>query len=401
MKFDPNAFEILQERGFFHTISHEKELKGALGKGPITFYLGFDPTADDLHIGNVFALQAFKILQDCGHRGIILLGGATAQIGDPSYKNDMRKLMETSDVDSNVSAIKKVLSRFIDVSITEFVNNADWTRQRGYIEFMREVGTHFNVARMLANECYKVRMQAGGLTFFEMGYMLIQAHDFIHLNDKYGCTLQIGGSDQWGNILAGVELSRKMALKSGEPRPPMFAFCYPLLTTADGKKMGKTEKGALWINQSKTSVYDVFQYFMNVADEDVERLLRYFTLIPINKIKSMCTDIVGAKKSMAFEITKKIHGEQAAAEAQNMAQQLFSGSGSDAPSETIKTHTRQLVDILALTSIIKSKREARELLESGAIQIDGERVTDINATIKKDDFLVKKGKKTFLRVVIS
>jgi len=399
MKFNPNAFEILRERGFIQMTSHEDELKQALAK-PITFYWGIDPTASEVHIGTAYGLQAFKILQDCGHRGILLLGGATGQIGDPSLKDDIRKMMQTSEIDSNVTAIQKSLSRFIDVKNTIFVDNADWIRPRGYVDFMQEVGTHFTVSEMLSKECYKNRL-GKGLTFLEMGYILMQAYDFLHLNDKYGCTLQIGGSDQWGNILAGVELSRKMSLKNGEPRQPIFALCWSLLTKSDGQKMGKTEKGTLWISSDRTSVYDFYQYFINVDDADVERLLLSFTMLPVHEIKTMCkTDIIVAKKLMAFEVTKRIHGEAATQQAKNQSEQLFSGSGSDAPTETIKAGTKNLVDILALTSIIKSKREARELIESGAIQIDGEKVSDINSVINKKEFLVKKGKKTFLKIIL-
>lgn len=404
-QFNPNAFEILQERGFVQITSHETELTAALKKGPVTFYLGIDPTADDIHIGHFFALLVFKILQDCGHNGILLLGGATAQIGDPSFKDDMRKLMSANELDKNVEDIKNMLKRFIDVGKTTFVNNADWTRPLGYIDFMREVGTHFNVAKMLANECYKVRLREGGLTFFEMGYMLMQAYDFVHLNNKYGCTLQIGGSDQWGNILAGVELGRKMSLTGGKERPTMFGLANPLLTKSDGQKMGKTEKGVLWVSPNKTSVYDFYQYFVNAADTDVERLLTFFTMIPIPEIKLMCKkDIVSAKRLMAYEITKRIHGEQATQQAQEQSLQLFSGTGNDAPTETITVNSYStavnIVELISLTSIIKSRREARELIESGAIQIDGEKITDVNALINKKEFLIKKGKKTFLKVII-
>lgn len=400
-QFNPNAFEILQERGFIQITSHEAELKAALKKGPVTFYLGIDPTADNIHIGTVFVLQVFKILQSCGHRGLLLLGGATGEIGDPSFKDGMRKLMPQNEIDKNVAAIKKIIRNFINVDETIFVNNADWTRPRGYIEFMREVGTHFNVNKMLANECYKIRLKEGGLTFFEMGYMLMQANDFVHLNETYGCTLQIGGTDQWGNILAGVELGRKLSLKDGKERPEMFGLSNPLLLKADGQKMGKTEKGVLWVTQDKTSVYDFYQYFVNIADADVERLLTAFTLIPLAEIKAMCQkDIIAAKKLMAFEVTKLVHGETVTKQAQEQSANLFSGSGRDAPSEIITTESRNIVDILSLTSIIKSKREAREFIESGAIHIDGEKISDTNQTIDKKEFLIKKGKKTFLKVTI-
>ena len=390
-----NVFDILKERGFIHTVSHEKELREALGKGPITFYLGIDPTADDLHIGHFFAVRVFSILQSFGHKGILLLGGATGQIGDPSDKNDMRKLMTTKIIDDNVASIKNVLTRFINLNKTTFVNNADWTRNQSYLEFMQNVGTHFNVSDMLSKDCYKNRL-GNGLTFFEMGYMLLQAYDFIHLNNTYGCTLQIGGTDQWSNILAGVELGRKMSLENGKSRPAMMGLCNPLLTKSDGTKMGKTEKGALWITPEKCSPYDFYQYFINVDDRDVEKLLKFFTMIPITEITQMCkTDIIGAKKLMAFEITKLIHGEQIA------TQQINANftTGENAPTETINTTDRNIVDVLSQTSVISSKREAREFIQSGAISINGERVDNVN-TVLPDSFLLKKGKKTFIKITL-
>ena len=411
MEFNKNAFELLQDRGFIHSVSHEKELKKML-ETPTTFYLGIDPTADNLHIGHFFALQMFKILQDHGHKGILLIGNATAMIGDPSFKNDMRKLMTREEVEHNAREINGILHRFIALdgpNPAKVVHNADWIRKFGYLEFMRLVATHMNVSEMLSKDCYKNRLGAG-LTLLEMGYMPMQAYDFVHLNQQYNCTLQIGGSDQWANILAGVDLARKMSYSQCEsnqtPRPITVALCCPLLTKADGTKMGKTEKGVLWVNRDKTSVYDCYQYFLNVFDEDVERLLRFFTMISVADIKKMCaTDIVAAKKLMAFEVTKKMHGEQAAKEAQATAQQLFSGSndGENAPTEKITAPRGCLVvDALAMTSIIKSKREAREFIEAGAILIDNQKVTDVSAKLdpNKTEFLIKKGKKTFLKITL-
>ena len=293
MEFKNNAFEELTNRGFVFQTTHLEETKKLLSSGPITFYLGIDPTADDLHIGHFFGLQMFRILQDCGHRGIVLIGGATAMIGDPSFKSDMRKLLTKEEVDRNAREIRGLLSRFIRLDGENpaiIVNNADWLRQVGYVDFMREVGIHFNVAQMLSADAYKKRLENGGLTFFEMGYMLMQAYDFVHLNDKFNCVLQIGGSDQWGNILAGTRLSRKMSLKNGEERPLMMGFTCPLLTNANGIKMGKTEKGTLWVSREKSSVFDFDQHFVNCLDEDVERLLRFFTKLDIEDIKKMCRD---------------------------------------------------------------------------------------------------------------
>jgi len=398
VNFNPNAFEILKERGFIQLTSHEEELKAALRKGPVTFYLGIDPTANNLHIGHCFPLLVFKILQDHGHKGILLLGDATAAVGDPSFKNDMRKMLSKGELEQNANSIEKTLGRFIDIDKTTIVRNGDWHNNMNAIWFMQTVGAHFTAARMLSHECFKSRAD---LTFFELSYMLLQAYDFVHLNNEYNCTLQIGGTDQWANILAGVDLGRRMAFRDGKQRPLMMAFCNPLLANYEGVKMGKTEKGALWVNPDKTPPYELYQYFLNVSDLDVEKLLTFYSCLPVAEIKQKCkADIIAAKKLMAFEVTKKIHGEVAAKKSQEMAEQLFSGVGTDAPVEKVKAESKVLVDILALTSIIKSKREARELIESGAIQIDGERVTDIGATIDKREFLVKKGKKTFLKVVI-
>ena len=409
MGFNKNAYEILEERGFIALASHREETKKLLSEKPITFYFGIDPTADELHIGHFFAFQMFRILQDCGHRGILLLGGATAMIGDPSFKSEVRTLLAQEQVARNIDGIKKTLKHIVNLDGENpaiIVNNADWTLKRGYVEFMREVGSHFNVARMLAAECYKIRMQEGGLTFFEMGYMLMQANDFVHLNDKYGCVLQLCGSDQWGNVVAGVELSRKMSNKNGEERPLMVGLGCPLLTKSDGTKMGKTEKGALWLNKDKTSVYEFFQYFSNVNDADVEKLFRCFTMIPIAEITKMCKeDIVKAKKVMAFEVTKKLHGAAEAEKARATAEQLFSGAAAEnTPMEVINIgRGASVVDALALTSIIKSKREARDLITAGGILIDGEKVTDTEARLDatKTEFLVKKGKKTFLKIKLT
>ena len=365
-KFKNNAFEILEERGFVFQTTHLEETKRILKKGPITFYLGIDPTADDLHIGHFFALQMFKILQECGHRGVLLIGGATAMIGDPSFKSDMRKLLTKEDVDRNVREINSILHRFINVEGENpaiIVNNADWIRGRNFIDFMREVGVHFNVAQMLSADAYKKRLEAGGLTFFEMGYMLMQAFDFVHLNDEFNCVLEIGGSDQWGNIIAGVDLSRKMANKEGNKRPQMMGLTCPLLTNANGVKMGKTEKGTLWVSRNKSSSFDFFQHFVNCLDEDVERLLRFFTKIPVCEIESMCSkDIVNAKKKMAFEVTKLVHGEEEALKVLKTSEELFSKKNiNDENMPTIELQIKEnsinAIDFIAMSGIVNSKSE--------------------------------------------
>jgi len=411
-KFKDNAFELLEERGFIFQTTHLEETKKILKEGPITFYLGIDPTADDLHIGHFFALQMFKILQECGHRGVLLIGGATAMIGDPSFKSDMRKLLTKEEVDRNAREINSILHRFIDVDGDNpaiIVNNADWIRSKSYVEFMREVGVHFNVATMLSADAYKKRLEQGGLTFFEMGYMLMQAFDFVHLNDKFGAVLEIGGSDQWGNIIAGVDLSRKMANKDGNARPLMMGLTCPLLTNANGVKMGKTEKGTLWVSREKSSSFDFFQHFVNCLDEDVERLLRFFTRIPVSEIQEMCkNDIVNAKKRMAFEVTKLVHGEEEASKVLKTSEELFAKKNindKNMPTQEIKLDIDNInvIDLICLTSISNSKSEIRRLIEQNGIEINGNKVslTDVINVSKEKEIIIKKGKKTFLKVIVS
>lgn len=411
MKFENNAFEQLQERGFVFQTTHLEETKKLLKEKPITFYIGIDPTADDLHIGHFFGLQMARILQDCGHKCIVLVGGATALIGDPSGKKDMRKMMSKEEVAKNASEIKKLLSRFVKLDGENpalIVDNADWLKPISFIDFLRDVGVHFNVNEMLGKDLYKNRLQQGGLTFMEMGYMLMQAFDFVHLNDKHDCVLQIGGSDQWGNIVAGVDLSRKMNFKDGTQRPLMMGLTCPLLTNAEGVKMGKTEKGTLWVSREKTSAFEFFQHFVNCLDQDVERLLRFFTKLDVEEIKQMCqTDIVKAKKLMAFEVTKLVHGEQEAQIAQQTATALFERGNlfvENMPTATVKAENRvNILQFLAQIGIASSKSEARRLIEQGGIAIDDQKVGKIDAQIDLvlgNALVVKKGKKTFLKVIV-
>ena len=412
MEFRNDAFEQLEKRGFVFQTTHLEETKKILKEKPITFYIGIDPTADDLHIGHFFGLQMARILQDCGHKCIVLVGGATALIGDPSNKTDMRKMLSKEEVARNAREISSIIKRFVRVTGDNpalVVDNADWLKPISYINFLRDIGVHFNVNEMLSKDLYKNRLEKGGLTFMEMGYMLMQSFDFVHLNDKFGCVLQIGGSDQWGNICGGVELSRKMNFRDGTQRPLMMGLTCPLLTNAEGIKMGKTEKGTLWVSREKTSSFDFFQHFVNCLDADVERLLRFFTKIDVDEIKNMCEhDIVKAKKLMAFEVTKLVHGEQEALKAQQIAQNLFENGNintENMPTETInKVGEINIVDFLSSLSIIKSKSEARRLIEQGGIIIDNQKKCDINENLKltsQQELIVKKGKKTFLKVLIS
>ena len=409
--FKNNAFEQLENRGFVFQTTHLEETKKLLKQGPITFYIGIDPTADDLHIGHFFGLQMARILQDCGHKCIVLVGGATALIGDPTNKTDMRKMLSKEEVARNAREISSIIKRFVRMDGENpaiVVDNAEWLKPATYIDFLREIGVHFNVNEMLRNDLYKNRLEKGGLTFMEMGYMLMQAFDFIHLNNKFGCVLQIGGSDQWGNIVAGVDLSRKMNFADGKERQLMMGLTCPLLTNAEGVKMGKTEKGTLWVSREKTSSFDFFQHFVNCLDADVERLLRFFTHIDVEEIKQMCReDIVKAKKLMAFEVTKLVHGEEEALKAQEIAKNLFEnkqGISENMPTEEIENLDKlNILDFLAKLSIISSKSEARRLIEQGGIVINNEKKIDITEILDfsvTKEFIVKKGKKTFLKVVI-
>lgn len=407
--FNNKGFEILEERGFVFQTTHLEETKKILREGPITFYIGIDPTADDLHIGHFFGLQMARILQDCGHKCIILVGGATAMIGDPSGKKDMRKMMSKEEVKHNANEIKQLLKQFVKLDGENpalIVDNADWLNERTFVDFLREVGSHFNVNEMLSKDLYKNRLKQGGLTFMEMGYMLMQAFDFVHLNDKFNCVLQIGGSDQWGNIVAGVDLSRKMNFVDGTERPLMMGLTCPLLTNAEGVKMGKTEKGTLWVSRDKTSSFEFFQHFVNCLDADVERLLRFFTKIKVEDIKTMCQEnIVEAKKRMAFEVTRLVHGEKEALKALETSNNLFSKKMIDENMPTIEIEvsgeTMNVIDFIATSGLISSKSEIRRLINQQGILVDDIKI-NVNdfVDLKVKEHVLKKGKKVFLKVVL-
>lgn len=407
-------FEILKERGYVKDLTDEETIKRLVNGPPMTFYLGIDPTADSLHIGHFFALTLFKWLQDFGHHGIILIGGATALIGDPTGKSDMRKMLTKEQVQHNKNEVKELIKRFINTDGDNkaiIVDNADWICDKTYVDFMRDVGVFFNVNTMLAADCYKKRQQAGGLTFLEMGYMLMQAFDFIHLNKEFNCTLQIGGSDQWANILAGVDLSRKMSLKNNEPNPNLAGWTCPLLIKADGEKMGKTASGTLWVSREKTTVFDFYQAWMNSFDEDVERSLTFFTRMEVEEIKAICKkDIREAKKLLAFEVTKLVHGEENALAAKKAAEELFSGSISATNVPTInvisKNLNKNIIDFLVDIKFLTSKSEVKRLLAQNGLRLNKELLTDPSKIITESDFkdnsiLLQKGKKTFLKVVLT
>ncbi len=399
-------FDILKERGYVHGLTHEKEIIDLINGEKFTFYLGIDPTADSLHIGHFFALTMFRWLQDFGHKGIILIGGATALIGDPTGKSDMRKMLTKEQVAFNKKEVKELVKRFVKTDGDNpaiIVDNADWINEFSYIDFMRDIGIHFNVNTMLNADCYKKRLENGGLTFLEMGYMLMQAFDFVHLNKEFGCTLQIGGSDQWANIIAGVDLSRKIGFSEGKKIDPLFGFVCPLLIKADGEKMGKTASGTLWVSRDKTSPFEFFQAWMNSFDEDVERSLSFFTRMEISKIKELCQkDIREAKRILAFEVTKLVHGEEEALKAKETSQELFSNKTSlNMPTQSLEKNEipLSLVDILVKTKLTDSKSEARRLIIQGGISLNNEKVLDPNIMITEaNDLILQKGKKVFLKV---
>lgn len=404
-KVDTNLYNILKERGLLYQCTDEEALKKALSSGtPITLYEGTDPTMDSLHLGHCIPYCIMRRFQKAGHKVILLMGGATACIGDPSGKSEMRNIMSKQQIASNIEKIKNTLKIFLDFDGDNpaiIVNNADWFKGYDYIDFMRDIGVHFNVNKMLANELYSKRIEEGGLTFFEMGYMLMQAYDFIALNKKYGCTLQYGGADQWGNIVAGVELQRKLNFQNGT-NVELIGATNPLLVTPAGVKMGKTEKGAIWLDRDKISAYDFYQGIYQTPDACVEMMFALFTDIPMPEIKSIIkADIVKAKKRLSYEITKFVRGEADAIEAQRMSENLFTHGGDDAPKfELSKSECPiNICDLLAKTSLCSSKSEARRLIEGGGISVDGEKVSSIDMMID-ESVLLKKGKKSFIKVEI-
>lgn len=407
-----SLFETLKERGYVYQSTNEENVKKLINGKPTTVYVGIDPTADSLHIGHFFSLMMLKYFQDAGHKTIVLIGGATAMVGDPSGRSDMRQMMTKEKVQNNLNEVKSLVERFVNTKGENpaiIVNNADWFKGYDYVDFMRDIGKYFNVNEMLTNDAYSRRLAEGGLTFLEMGYMLMQAYDFVYLNKKYGCNLQIGGSDQWGNMTAGTKLSRKIAYDNNETSN-LEALTCPLLTNSEGQKMGKTAKGALWVAREKTSVFDFYQYFYNVQDKDVLSLLKLFTRLPLNEIEELVNnDIIKAKKTMAFEITKLIHGEEEAKKAVEMAESLFNNGGDNAPIFEMEKadfeNGMNICDVLTKTGLCSSKSDARRMIEGGAISLNGEKIGDFSKSITLSDFsensiLLKKGKKNFIKVQI-
>ncbi len=393
-------FEELMERGYIEQITHE-EIKDVLDNKHIPFYIGFDPTADSLHVGHFVSMMVASHMQKAGHKPIILIGGGTATIGDPSGKTDMRRMMSREEINHNVECFKKQLSKFVSFEGDNgaiIVNNADWLLNLNFVEFMRDIGSLFSVNKMLAAECYKQRMERG-LTFFELGYMLMQSYDFLHLYNTYGCKLQMGGNDQWSNILGGVDLIRRIGHSDS------FGLTFKLLTTKEGKKMGKTEKGALWLDSSKTSPYEFYQYWRNIDDADVKTVLSLLTFLPMEEVNRLASlkdeQINEAKKIAAFEITKLIHGEEEAKKAEEVSKALFEGQGSleNMPTSKIDGNI-SILEAIIIAGMAPSKGQARTLINQGGITLNDEKVTDVNYVLEDKDFkdgyaILRKGKKVY------
>ena len=402
-------FEELKARGLLAQLTDEEEIKELINNGKATFYIGFDPTADSLHVGHFMALCLMKRLQMAGNKPIALIGGGTGMIGDPSGRSDMRTMMTREQIQHNCDCFKKQMSRFIDFSDGKalMVNNADWLLDLNYIDFLREVGTHFSVNRMLTAECYKQRMEKG-LSFLEFNYMIMQSYDFYELYQRYGCNMQFGGDDQWSNMLGGTELIRRKLGKDA------YAMTITLLLNSEGKKMGKTQKGAVWLDPNKTSPFEFYQYWRNIADADVLKCIRMLTFLPLEEIDKMDSwegsQLNQAKEILAYELTKLVHGEEEAKKAQDGARALFStGNAEDMPTAELSEADfaegkLDLIGVLVKTGLVATRSEGRRAIEQGGVAVDGEKVTDIKKEYEKVDFeggvIIKRGKKNFRKVVV-
>jgi tyrosyl-tRNA synthetase len=403
-----NVFDTLTERGYIKQTTHEDEIKELLGKEKVTFYIGFDPTADSLHVGHFIAIMFMSHMQKAGHRPIALVGGGTVMVGDPSGKTDMRKMMTKEDINSNVVKIKEQLSRFIDFSEDKAIleNNADWLLDLNYVDFLREVGVHFSVNRMLSAECFKQRLEKG-LSFLEFNYMLMQGYDFLVLNQKHNCTMQLGGDDQWSNMIAGMDLIRR------KERKPAFAMTCTLLTNSEGIKMGKTVNGALWLDPEKTTPYEFYQYWRNIADADVEKCLSLLTFLPMNEVRRLSSlegaEINQAKKVLAYEVTALVHGEEKAREAEAATEALF-GAGKNLDNVPTVEISKEnlgdtLINVLTAAKIFPSKKECRRLIEQGGLKLNDEKIVDIEFILTEKSFedgmaLLQKGKKKHFKIVV-
>ena len=404
-------YDELVARGLIAQVTDEEEIKDLINNGKATFYIGFDPTADSLHVGHFMALCLMKRLQMAGNKPIALIGGGTAMIGDPSGRTDMRQMMTPETIQHNCDCFKKQMSRFIDFSEGKalMVNNADWLMDLNYIDVLREVGAHFSVNRMLTAECYKQRMEKG-LSFLEFNYMIMQSYDFYTLYQKYGCNMQFGGDDQWSNMLGGTELIRRKLGKDA------YAMTINLLLNSEGKKMGKTQSGAVWLDPEKTSPFDFFQYWRNVADSDVLKCIRMLTFLPLEEIDAMESwegaQLNQAKEILAFELTKLVHGEEEASKAREASHALFAGGGDSAHMPTVELSSADFADgdmdilsLLVKTELAPSRSDARRAVEQGGVSVADEKVTDIKTSYNADSFgadglVVKRGKKKFVKVVV-
>ena len=399
-----NVFDTLKERGFIAQCTNEKELRELFDKERVTFYIGFDPTADSLHAGHFIALMAMAHMQRAGHRPICLVGGGTGTVGDPTGRTDMRKMLTDEDIEHNCECFKKQIARFIDFSDGKaiMVNNGDWLRKLNYIDLLRDVGACFTVNRMLAAECYKQRWEKG-LTFLEFNYMVMQAYDFLELNRRYGCKLEMGGDDQWSNIIAGVELNRR------KNNVAVYGLTNKLLTKSDGKKMGKTAGGALWLDAEKTSPYEFYQYRRNVDDADVEKCLSLLTFLPMEEVHRLSSlegsAINEAKTVLAYEVTKIVHGEEEANKAKKAAEALFGGAGNTQDMPTVAAETgKKLLDVLTTGKVFASKSEGHRLIQQNGLSLNDAKVTDVDYVLQDSDFtdgeaIVKKGKKKYFKLV--
>ncbi len=399
-----NVMDVLRERGFIKQTVYEDELYKMLDNEKVAFYVGFDPTADSLHIGHYIPIMAMAWMQKFGHKPIALFGGGTGMIGDPSGRSDMRQMMTRETIDHNIECFKNQMSRFISFEGENgaiIANNADWLLALNYVDFLREIGVHFSVNKMLTAECFKQRMEKG-LTFFEFNYMLMQGYDFLVLNRKYNCKLEVGGDDQWSNMLAGVDLIRRKEQKDA------YCMTCTLLLNSEGKKMGKTQKGALWLDENKCSVYDFFQYFRNVEDCKVAECMRLLTFMDMEEIAELTKyqdeRINAAKERLAYEVTKLVHGEEKAALAREQARAAFGGGG-DMPSIEISKETTSIIDIMIEAGIAKSKGEARRLIEGGGVSVGDEKVASIYAEVPENakesgEFILHKGKKVHVKILL-
>lgn len=405
-----NVYDVLKERGFIEQVTHEEELRELLGKENITFYIGFDPTADSLHVGHFLQIIVMAHMQKAGHRPIALLGAGTAMVGDPSGKSDMRKMLTLDRIEHNAASFKKQFEKFLDFGEGKAImdNNMNWLLKLNYVDFLRDIGVHFSVNRMLSAECYKSRLDTG-LTFLEFNYMLMQSYDFLELYRKYNCRLQLGGDDQWSNIISGTDLIRRAEGASA------YGMTFTLLTTSEGKKMGKTESGAIWLDGSKTSPYDFYQYWRNVDDADVEKCLALLTFLPMDEVRRLGglpgEKINEAKKVLAFELTKMVHGEEEAINASKASEALFGGGGDSESIPTTEVSKEQLdkginiIDLLVITGLAPSKGEARRLVNQGGVYMEDKKVEGIDervvtADLKDGSIIIKKGKKTYHRIKV-